>query len=121
MNADNMFAKLVRYSWDGKFFSVITMDALSSRMWRDALAVDEVDLQNGGALEARRVRKIKNICKGISCLPYALPIDDRSDVVFWRHRTFGERFYVANLLALPAERLKSWRGWTLVHADAICR
>lgn len=64
---------------------------------------------------------MSELFKGLSILPYAsVIIEGDIDFDLWRYQTYGERTYVANLCALPAERLNAWRGRFLVHADTIC-
>lgn len=38
------------YMWDVEFFWAIGVDALNSRIWRDAIAVDNVDQRSRGQI-----------------------------------------------------------------------
>lgn len=64
------------------------MDALSSRVWREALAVDVTNLWSGGSLTSRSVRDINYICKGRSIMRYAPQIDADLNVEFLISRTY---------------------------------
>lgn len=91
------------------YWGVIT-DAFQSRVWRNAIAFDAMDLSTRGVLANKIVRHIRDMYKVLISLPYALSIEAGLDVGLCRHRTFRAPPYVELLFALPAEQVESWRG-----------
>lgn len=89
--AANDYAAVKCYACDGEFFWDITVDASSSLLLRDALALAAADIQGGRALTSRCIRHVKDIYKGIISLSYVPLIDADLDVDFWLYRTYGER------------------------------
>lgn len=51
-------------AWDGEFSWGISIDALSSRVWHDVIAVDEADLCFRGSFDSKRVRDVSEVFKG---------------------------------------------------------
>lgn len=45
-DATTDFESLERHAWDGEFFLDIRVDALPSRVWPDAIAVNGADLNS---------------------------------------------------------------------------
>lgn len=52
--ANNYFAALEHYTWDRELFWGIIMDALSSRVWYNLIAVDYTDLYIGRSMVAAK-------------------------------------------------------------------
>lgn len=62
---------LAMYAWDKNFFCFVTVGFLSSRVWRDAIAVDTVDLYSPGSLSIKCVLYVFDGNKCLSNFPYA--------------------------------------------------
>lgn len=60
-DAEAGFEFHAQYAWDGGFFAVIPVNSLSSRVFADFIAVDEVDLSYCGSFAAKRVRHMSNV------------------------------------------------------------
>lgn len=99
-DANDAFAALERYTCNGEFFWCITVDSMSSPVWKNLIAVDDTYLYIGRfTVKTKRARHIGDIMKGITSLPCAPTFEPGIYVDVWRYRTFGERDYVARLCA----------------------
>lgn len=114
------FESLVRYPLDGKILEGIPVDALSSGVWADLIAVDDVDLSCSGSHTAKRVRHVSDVFLGLNSLHYSPIMGESLDVDFWRYQTFGERPCVASVYTLSAAQSKAWVERFIVYPDAIC-
>lgn len=61
LDAENDFSSLQRYVRDGKYVLGATSDALSSRIWRDATAIDEVYPRSSGTSTDKPVCDVKDV------------------------------------------------------------
>lgn len=115
------FAALERYDLDVEFFWGISVDALSSSVWQNLIALDDKDLYIGlFTVTEKRARHTRDVIKGVTSFSNAPTVDPGLNVDAWRYSTLGERDYVARLCALPATRLKEWCGLFTVDVDSIC-
>lgn len=71
-------------------------------------------------LEVKRSRHVAEVEKAMLALPSGPLVEDDVGVEICRYLYYGERPYVENVCALPAETLASWKGRYMVHDDAIC-
>ena len=118
--ADDDYAQLVLYAWDGLFYWGVESEALSSRVWRDVIAVDDADLSYFGSSTSKMSRHVAEVMKGMVALPSGPLVEEADvDVDIWRYRYYGERSYVRNLCGIPDETLAAWRGRYMVHEDAV--
>lgn len=114
------FEHLELYAWDGQFFWSVESEALGSRIWCEIIAVDGSDLNFHSSADARKSRHLANVAKGMLSLTGGLLVEEDFDVDIWSYRYYAERPYVSNLWAQPAEQLALWRGWYMMHPDAVC-
>jgi hypothetical protein len=119
-DAANGFEYLGKYAWNDEFYWGVDVAALGSRVWRDIVAVDDIDLAGRDSVASRKVRLIRDVAKGMSALCGGEVIDDDLDVDLWKYRYFGERSYVHNLVALADDLPAEWDGQFMVHEDALC-
>lgn len=63
------FTVLEHYAWDGEFFWGVIVDALSPRVWRDVIVVDEADLSFRCLIDMKRVRQVGEVFKGFRVFP----------------------------------------------------
>lgn len=98
-NADaaSGFAQLGLYAWDGQFHWVVDVKAFASRVWRNIIAVDDIELSYFGSVHEKRTRHVSDVAKGTLSLAGAPLIDGEIDVDLWLYRYYCERPYVANL------------------------
>lgn len=120
-DASNAFVSLERYGWDGETFWGVSVEALGSRVWQDAITVDEIDLYfEQSTITAKRARHARDVYKGLVSLLRATSVEAGLYVDLWRYRTYGERSLVENLCALPVACLEAWSGRFKIDAAAIC-
>lgn len=120
-DAGNEFLSLELYDWNGEFFGGVSVDAMASKAWRDAIFVEDTDLfLSWSTITAKRALNVRDLYKGSVSLPHAPSIEADLDMDFFRYRAFQERSYLSNLCALPVEFLDAWRGRFAVEAAAIC-
>lgn len=70
-DAESGFKTLARYIWDRKCFASIPVAALSSPVWADFTAVDDVVLSYRGSSALKRVQHVSDVLSGLNGLPYA--------------------------------------------------
>lgn len=72
-------------------------------MWRDVIAIDDIDLSYYGSDDSKSTLHVTDVVTGILALAGGPFVEEGVDVDIWRYRYYGERPYVSNLCALPAE------------------
>lgn len=88
-------------------------------MWQRIITVDDIDRSYYGSVDAKRTRHVSEVAKGMLSLASGPLVDEEIDVDFWHYRYYGERRYVANLCAMPAELFVSWRSLYMVFVDVL--
>lgn len=116
-DGENDFEHFELYAWDGQFFWVVKTEALSSRVWRDIIAVD--DMNYHGSAHDRKPLHVVHVANGMLTFAGGPSVENYIDVDDWRYRYYGERSFIANLCALPAEQLAAWHVRYMGHSDAI--
>lgn len=95
------------------------MGALSSRLWRGTIAVDDICSSQSGPLSAKRAHNENCFCRILTSIPSVTVVKEGLDDDFWSYRTYEEQSCVHNLCSLPAEQLTRCEGRFIVHVDTI--
>lgn len=117
--SESKFDYLDRYELDGRFFWGVETEVLSSLLWREIIAGNDIDLNFHCSSDERTLRHVAYVSKGILALTVAPLVDEDSYMDIWHYRYYEERPYFANLFVLPAEQLESWQGKYMVHLNSI--
>lgn len=112
--------QFVHSPWDGQFYWGLETEALSSRVWRYIIVVDDIDLSYYGYAESKCTGQVAKVAKCMPALDGRLLVEEDVNVELWCYRYYLECPYVENLCALPAELVVSWLGRYMVHPDGIC-
>lgn len=72
-------------------------------MWRDIIAVHDIDLPYKGSAESKCTRHMAEVANGMLSKAGGPLVEEDVDVEIWRYRYCGERPYNAKLCALPVE------------------
>lgn len=79
------------------FYWDVSTEALSSRVWKRIIAVDDIDMANYGTMEMKRKRHCAALAKRLLTFGCGTLIDDDVDVDLWCYWIYSERLYVAFL------------------------
>lgn len=106
-DAKNDFEQLALYAWDGPFYWGVEVEALSSRVWSDVIAVDDIEFSYYGSADSKPTRHLGDVAKGMFALGGGPFFEEGVDVDIWGYRYCVERWYIDNLCVLPEELLES--------------
>lgn len=94
---------------------------MSCRIWRDVIAIDEIDLCYYGTEKAKLARHVGLVGKGMNALTGGHFVErDGVDVDIWRYHFRSERDYFANVDGIPEDTLEAGCWRYIVHEDALC-
>lgn len=118
-DGESYFEKLFLYAWDGKFYCGVYVETSESRMWRDIVAGDDMDLSYYGSADVKRVFHVRDVSKGMISLSSAPLVEKDVDVDIWCFSYYREPPHVHRPCSLPAEKLTSCRGRFMVKGIAL--
>lgn len=108
------------YACDRLFYWDVEIQALSSCVWKDVIAVEDGYQSYFGMGESKRSLQVGDEMKRMCPMASGTLVKENVDVDICRYWYYGERLKVQNICALSTEILDSWRWRYMVHEDAIC-
>lgn len=120
-DAESEFDSLSLYAWDDEILWGVGSEALSSGVWQQITAADDIYLSNFGTMDVKVTSHVAAVAKGSKKFASWFPVDGDVDVDvdLWHYRVFSQLLYVPDMCSCKDEYLAAWRGRYLVHADEL--
>lgn len=83
-DSDVELSSLAHYSSEKESFWGLRTDSLASRVWKNIIAVDDVDLTNFGIVDVKRTHHVGGVANGLLTFAGGPLVFDNVDVDLWR-------------------------------------